>query len=313
VTARTETCPRTYNTGCRCQDCRARHAASARARKHRKAAGITSPNDPVPLDPHRAIIQKYRRLGLTWKQLAAIVGTDPTALHRLAREQRTYITRDLAERITAADRALAAHPNPTGIVAVMTDSRFTKWMVRSLLARGWTSAWLGQQLGWTNRCSPSDVAEHRVHPEFQERIREIFEKHHHTWGPSNFTALKTWRSGHFPADCYNWEDGDFRPIPGSFHHELVEKAATYHPANRSPADAQKKRTETLQKMAALGQWPNERCARTSMKLWAETVGRPFDTDYSDMYIAPGRSLWCNRPFHDHTPPPCWDTDPRPGR
>lgn len=294
-------CTGHYWDGCRCTDCRTWNTTRARDRRERRRTDSNDPTQWIPAEPARDAVHQMRAAGLTWDQISLITATERTTAQRLHYRKGKWVTRGLAERILTAAAVVAAHPDPTTIEATMTDAAFTRWMVAALMANGWTSTWIGQQLGWGNtRCTPRDVAYKRVHLEFEARVRVIFDGYAHQHGPSRQTAMIVLRKGWFPAACYDWEDRDFRPIPGSLHPDLVTFAATTRNNER--------RKTILRDLAGWGQWPTERCARTSMHLWAEATGRTFDTDYSDIYIHPGRTVWCRNPRHDHTPPSIWTTE-----
>jgi len=295
----TDLCAGSYARGCRCQGC----LDMREARIKRLTAGVGA----VPFEPTRDTIATLKESGLTWMQLEALVGVDKVTLQNLSAPGRQFVTQDLAERVDAAARAVARHPAPLTIAATMVDAKFARWMVLSLMARGWPSLWIGQQLGWEGtRCTPRDLNRARVHIEFEAKIRIVFDAHHYKDGPSRQAALKAWRQGRFPSDCYEWEDGDFRPIPGSLHPDVVKAAATFNlPHAGKVAQGKVKGVKVFADMASWGQWPSERCARTSMKNWAEATGRFFDDDYTDIALRPGRSLWCRNKHHDHGLPVVW--------
>lgn len=294
-------CTGNYWDGCRCNGCRAWNAEKMRLRRNRQRSNSTIATDWVPAGPARDAIHQMRTAGLTWDQIALITASERTTAQRAYSRDGKWITRGFSERLLAAAAAVAAHPDPTTIEATMTDATFTHWMVSALMANGWTSAWIGQQLGWTNtRCTPRDVAKKRVHIEFENRVRKIFDTYAYQQGPSRQTAMTVLRKGWFPAACYDWEDHDFRVIPGSLHPDLVAFAATSRNKERS--------ARILKMMAGWGQWPTERCARTSMRLWAEATGRAMDEDYSDVYVHPGRTVWCRSRRHNHAPPVIWTTE-----
>lgn len=242
-------------------------------------------------------------LGIRRLQATEDVNTasDRTTMQRLYHSNGRCVTRSTAERVAAAAQAVAAHPDPKTIEASMVDATLTQWMISALMANGWTSTWIGEQLGWhATRCTPRDVAKKRVHTEFETKVRTVFETYAYQRGPSQQTARTTIRKGRFPALCYDWETGDLRPIPGSLHPDIVTSTAKSRDKGRT--------AHVLTTLAGWGQWPTERCARTSMHLWAEATGRTFDTDYSDIYTHPGRTVWCRNPRHDHTPPAIWTTE-----
>lgn len=237
---------------------------------------------------------------MTWDQIRTLAGTDRRTLQRLGNGERTFITRHLHDRVAAALRTAEAVPDPTSVHAVLVPSTHASWMVGALLAVGWSSAWIGQQVGWTGRLCTTDFNP-KVHIATLHRIEDVFRSYHWRWGPTRRTAVGQWRKGRFPADCYDWdrEVPDHRPIPGSLHPDLVAEAARFAPASSA-------RTErVLADMRGWGQWPDARCARTSMRLWAEAVGAEVE-DYSDVQVRPGRSVWCRSRWHDHSPPDCWN-------
>jgi len=305
-------CDGSYYSGCKCQACRDDHAQRARRRINRRANGVIGPGDAVQLQPTVDAIIRMRSSGLTWVQLGALTGVDKNALQRACGEGRKWVTLDFAERVEAAERVVVGKPEYAAAVAMnMVDAAFTRWMVHSLLARGWTSAWLGQQVGWGGtRLTPRDVRGARVYRTFEAKVRAVFDGYHHEQGPSRAAALKAWRNGWFPADCYDWEERDFRPIPGSLHPDVVRAAATFNlPSPGKLVNGKARGAEVLADMVGWGQWPSERCARTSMRNWAEATGNTFDDEYSDIYVQPGRSVWCRNLKHDHGLPVAWRPGP----
>ena len=276
------------------------------ARKSRRREGVEAPTDLLPAETTILAIRRMRAVGLTWEQIGLMCGSDRRMLQRIGAAKQSWVTRGVAERVAHTDSAVAAHPNPKRMEAALVDADFTRWMVEALLARGWPSSWLGEQIGWTGtRLTPKDVRKARVRVEFEAKVRGVFDEFHHQWGPSRQTRLKMWRSGRFPADCYDWEDNDLRPIPGSLHPDLVVEATTFNRGARSRGEAAADRRATLAALAGWGQWPTRICARTSMRNWAEATGLGTADGNEDIPIHPGRSLWCGNMKHDHSLPAVW--------
>ena len=295
----TLSCPGTkYTQGCRCEACREHHNLLMRRYRKARTAGKIQPLTKIDAGPSRAILERWRADGLTWVQIKKMTGSDRTVLVRLFTEPR--VSALVARRVAEADTSLQQYGSPAR--AGLLDGALTRWMIRSLVARGWTQEWISSQLGFVRFGSRPG----RVLARTEDAVRQVFEARHDTWGPSRMVAVRTWRLGHFPAECYEWdqEEPDLRPVPGSMRPELIAEALTF-----APTVPQAKRLRTKEHLRTLGQWDTERCARTSMARWTEFMGYEPE-DYSDLEIphADTRGVFCRRADHDHTLPAAW----RPG-
>ena len=129
----------------------------------------------------------------------------------------------------------------------------------------------------------------------------LFQERYGEWGPARRTAVLMWRRGYFIADCYLWEEGDIRPIPGSLHPDLVLEALDYTIQHRN-------RIEPMRHfLREQGQWGSAICARTMMRNWCQMMKFPVD-DYTDEpldLVRKDRPKWCGDPRHDHSLPAMW--------
>lgn len=295
----TPSCPGTkYCEGCRCETCRERHNRMMRRYRKAKTAGKLQPLMRTDAGPTKAILEQWRADGLTWVQIKNMTGSDRTVLIRLFTEPK--VSALVARRVAEAHAGYLEYGSPAR--AGLLDGTLTRWMMKCLAARGWSQEWLSEQLGFVKLGSRPG----RVLARTEDAIRQVFDERHDSWGPSRLVAVRTWRTGHFPAECYEWDqDGlDPRPVPGSMRPELIAQALTF-----APTVPQAKRLQIRDGLRTLGQWDTERCARTSMANWTEFMGYEPE-DYSDLEIphAEKRGIFCRRADHDHTVPAAW----RPG-
>lgn len=291
-----------YASGCRCDECRAAHNEAANEIRRRRAYGRTSPNDRLPVDETVADIKAMRDLGLTWRQIASIADVAVDTIAATHNGRRKHVSLMVVKKV----RAARAQAEGLGELAVEHDAMFmggdyTRWMIRALHARGWSRDWLMGELGVKNF---NVSQQERVFLRTHQSITDLFEAHAHTWGPMRRTALDAWRRGHFPADCYEWEQPipDLRPIPGSLHPDLVKEALTFVNAERD----RKKVALLRQRFRGWGQFPNPMCARAVMLLWMES--REMDTED---FLSDGAV--CRMPSHVHQLPEFWQDDDHPMR
>lgn len=269
----------------------------ARERTRRRAYGLVAPMGKVPIGPSVAIL-KYLHddEGLTWRQIIEMVGAERSAIEDMVKREGNT-TRLMAAKIEAAlARYRASGPPRPGRV----DATYTRWMMHSLEARGWPSLWVAEQMGRRNRLKLDTP---HVFAYTEDALSKVFMEYHDQEGPSRRTAIMMWRDGHFPADCYEWDqdEPDLRPIPGSLRPELVAEALTF---SRNVPKAQVKQVKMF--MHSLGQWESERCARTSAANWAQHMGYEED-DYADIEIAhsDSRGVMCRSHGHNHDVPAIW--------
>jgi len=281
-----------YQRGCRCQDCRDTVSAAARALRRRKLYGVETGTDRVDIGPSRDALLRMRATGASWVLIAELVASDKRSVQRTATGNRLFITRSLADRIAHVDRWFADHRAAAAEIAgsPFVDATVPQWMIGALLARGWSAVWIGEQLG-SNKMIASDMRRPTVRRETAAKLEAVFLAYHDVWGPSRVGARRMWRKGTLPSECYDWEQSipDLRVIPGSFDPALVREAATFAIPNRQ------KTTGALAAMAVLGQWPDERCARTAMRFWGETTGRSTPQEH----LRKRDGVWCWNKKHHH--------------
>lgn len=253
-----------YSRGCRCDECRGRNTRLARERRHRARAGKQSGFDHLDAATARGYILEFRAANLTWKQITEITGIDGRSLSRIASrsprvdrltEDTLRYARDrwIAGRLVAPERGLV-------------DARLGDWMLDCLLARGWTAEVIADEIGWTRGMIRSARDDRTIiHRKTLERIRAVFLERHLLWGPSSRGRLRLWRRGAFFSDCYDWDrpDPDFRPIPGSLHPDLVDRAIRVRGHIRPDYAAA---------LASKGQFPDQRCCDIVNALWEERIG-----------------------------------------
>ena len=263
-----------YARGCRCDGCRAANAKAAKDRRRRIAMGLPGAHDRVPNDDAREVILRMRRAGMVWDGMQGLIGTDRRDLQRILGQPGGVMTRWLRDQVVAAGERLDADPRlAVGQRKVFHQGERVRWMVGCLLARGWTSDWIGEQVGWRHRFSTSTITYGDVNVKTWARVEGVFKAYHMEWGSSRVTAVRSWRRGWFLSDCYDWEGHrpDYRPVPGSFHHELVEEACAYKPQR------QYRRKQMLMQMHAVwGQWEKAPCAAAALRSWQVAQGLPVE-------------------------------------
>lgn len=254
-----------YGRGCRCTECRAGNAKRARDRRRRMAEGRPSPYELVPNDAAVAAVKRLREMGMLWIGIADLVGTDPRDLQRLLRSPGGSVQLRMNDAILATERMVLANPALLSRRRRMhSEVPRARWMVSCLLARGWTSDWIASQIGWTDRLSSSTFVGTLVSGDLLGRIEGVWKAYHMVWGPSELGMLRAWRSGKFLSDCYEWDTDfpDWRPIPGSFAPDLVERAAKFR-------HDQSRRKPTLHQLHTVwGQWETQKCAAAAMQTWS---------------------------------------------
>ena len=259
-----------YRVGCRCDECRASNARLALDRRKRVVTGRLGPNDLVPNAAVRAAIMEMRRLGMVWDGMAELVGCDRRDLQRMLKAPDGKVTRRMDAAITAAARSVRMNPSLQDRQKhVLDGGANVRWMVGCLLARGWDSQWIGNQIGWKERFSTSTIKYDLVNVRTLARLEGVFKAYHDQWGSSRMTAVRAWRAGKFLSDCYDWEeDGfDFRPIPGSLHPDLVVEACTFSEKHVHRASAVRAEMRRV-----WGQWESERCACAAGRAWRKSRG-----------------------------------------
>lgn len=290
-----------YTRGCRCEDCKAAHAAAARearkARRMRELGGPPSDYELVDSAPSKQAIDWMLAQEMRWTQITALVGMERRTVYRAI--NRTSVARKTERLILDALKKVESDPALLTRDALLLPAAETIWQVKSLMALGYTEQWISQT---TKIGRLPDGRNPKVQRRLYESVNDLFQTTH-TWGPSRGTAITMWRNGHFPPDCYDWEEYGGLAIPGSLHTDLAMEATKF----AVPNDARSRRVRTT--LRKHGQWTIPPCARLSMRNWCEHVGLPVD-DYSDEPLEFANkfrevSPWCNNPQHDHSLPKAW--------
>ena len=228
---------------------------------------------------------------MTWDGMAEVVGIDRRDLQRILGGR--MVTRRISALILAAESRLEENPDLrlTGKKLLREGDR-VRWMTNCLLARGWTSEWIGVQMGWTHGFSTSTIDWDLIHVTTLARIEGVFKAYHTEWGPARQSAVQAWRAGKFLSDCYEWdtENPDYRPIPGSLHPDLVREALVYSPDYRH---RRRSMAETFHKR--YGQWELGRCATAAWIGWSRVV-QPDSVDITDI---PPKEI-CGVAYHQHS-------------
>lgn len=267
-----------YWKGCRCVQCRAANAAAALQYRKRKAMKQPSRFDRVSAAATIDAVRRMRDAGMVWEGIQSLVGVDRRDLQRVLRNGAGgTVTRRTEELVLDAAQRLAEQP---GLVderrkSFMEGPRL-RWMVNCLQARGWTSEWIGREVGWHHGLSSSVLPSDRVTAVFWGRVEGVFKAYHTEWGPSRLGAVRSWRAGKFPSDCYD-TDMDvpvrYLPVPGSLHPDLVAEAATFGPQHAH------RRNVVLGRLHHYwGQWEKESCASAALRGWQAVVSGVTDDD-----------------------------------
>lgn len=226
--------------------------------------------------------------GVRWVAMEYLVGTDQRNLQRLLATPQGKVTIRLSLMVARAERRLRENPDLGLRLRQMFDEGArVRWMVGSLMARGWTSDWIGQQIGWNHRLSPSSVPHQTVSIDLWGRVEGVFKAYHMEWGPSRITAVRAWRRGWFFADCADWDtdEPDYRPIPGTLHPDYVQEACTFKKGYRDRGPLM------LEQMhLRWGQWEDDRCTVAAFHTWRKTMGKGVGYSSRDM---------CREPSHNH--------------
>jgi len=264
-----------YKQGCRCDGCRRVNADAGMRRRKRIALGLPGQYELIPNTAARNAVIRMRMRGMVWDGMQELVGTDRRDLQRiLSQPVNGKLTRRMEAMVLAGERRLEANPALLDVgKRLFEEGPRVRWMIGCLLARGWDSQWIGEQVGWTERLSVSTLVSDWVRVDLWARVEGVFKAHHESWGPSRMSAVRAWRQGRFVSDCYDWEadDPDFRPIPGTLHPELVAEACIYKDKWKHRG---KETSVTMHKV--YGQWENEPCAAAAMRTWAEAFDTPIE-------------------------------------
>lgn len=261
-----------YWRGCRCVECRAANAAAAVRYRKRKAMGTVTPGQTVPSGPAHGVLVRMRGAGMVWDGMASLVGVDRRDLQRIVRNgPEGRITRRVEGLIFAAEQRLSERPD-----LVYQDRHLfrqgprVRWMIDCLQARGWTADWIGPQVGWNRALSSSVIPNEVVTVDLWARVEGVFKAYHTEWGPSRLGAVRAWRSGKFPSDCYDSDlDAPVRylPVPGSLHPDLVLEACSFGPKQAT------RRLPMVEEMRRRwGQWDAEPCAAAVLRGWQVAMG-----------------------------------------
>lgn len=232
---------------------------------------------------------------MRWTQVAAITGVDRTTLMRTYTHEKG-VAKGTERAVLESVQRIKRSPWLRERDALTFPSDWTRWQYHTLSARGWTKADIEARVGINKPRRGSRVLRRTM-----DAYDALFAEWHDQWGTSRRTAVLSWRKGYLPSDCYLWEEGDTRPIPGSMHPDLVVEAATY--AHNAPKHRSR---EVLALLEGVGQWADPTCARTAHRTWAKHMGLP-DEEYGDLPFDPsvGRpKLWCR---HEHAVPRIWKT------
>jgi hypothetical protein len=221
------------------------------------------------------------------------------ALDRVLTPGRVNVARSTERTLLLTVEKVKSNPALMVRDAKRFPAEWTLWQVRALMALGWTEDILEERAGMTIPRKENKWVNRNTF----DAVDALFMRLHHEWGPSRMTAVTMWRKGALPPDCYNWEESDTRPIPGSMHHELVVEACTFTPAHRSRA------REVRALLRGLGQWTRPECTRAAHRAWCEHQGMDYD-DYTDEPLSYAHkwreaSPWCRRTDHDHSVPEFW--------
>lgn len=279
-----------YWHGCRCTNCRDANARKTRERRRRKIYQQQSDHDRLPAQPSVTLLLELHQAGANWAHIAAACNITPRDVWRLTTRNPTYIHRKVANKIHHGHQTLTADPSIIPTTAHTIDATPAKWMLQCLFARGWPLEYLRH----TTNLSLMFLYQTRadtIHQTTMETVAHTYKTHRDEWGPNRVVAIRAWRRGHFPADCYDHNDSlfpDYRPIPGTLHPDLVLEAAT-------PTRSHRPSPKLLTQLAAHGQYPTALCARTSFARWAELTGTPSEWE----------GPLCRNVKHDHTPPAVW--------
>lgn len=265
-----------YAKGCRCVECRAANAAAAVRGRKRKAMGLTSPYQTVPAGPVFEVLTRMRAADMVWDGMASLVGVDRRDLQRIVRRgPEGRVTRRVEEMIFAAAARLDERP---GLVYrdrhLFREGDRVRWMINCLQARGWTGEWVGRQVGWHHGLSASVLPNDVVTVDLWARVEGVFKAYHTEWGPSRVGAVRAWRAGKFPADCYDMDlprEVRYLPVPGSLHPDLVVEAVSFR--SKQAHRAKPVLTDLRRRW---GQWDRESCAVAAYRLWRGVMGLPVD-------------------------------------
>lgn len=238
-----------------------------------------------------------RDQGLRWSQMEAVTGLERVSMQRILNQQGKQVARSTERTLLDAVARIKSNPKLMTRDALLLPATWTKWQIGTLMARGWTGDAIEAAAGVTVPRS------NKVQRKVADAFDRVFHDWYAIWGPARRTAIRSWREGRFPADCYLWEENDTRPIPGSLHPDLVSEALEFTAMHLHKVAPTKELLQTY------GQWNKPICARTAMHQWNMVMGFPcedYDAEPPTEAWVKGRSPWCAK--HDHSVPFYWQTE-----
>ena len=165
----------------------------------RKARGTTP---RVPVDRARAHVRRLLKLGLTKEAIARAAGIAPGHAARIAFDSPADPPKRLIDRrVERAVLAVTHMPHPRQAVCLAIGARRR---AEALAALGWSMTWQAQQLGKATANYCGEISKTRVSYPTWVAVRDLYDRHCMTPGPSTKAASIAKARGWAPPLA--WDD-----------------------------------------------------------------------------------------------------------
>ena len=165
----------------------------------RKARGTTP---RVPVDRARAHVRRLLELGLTKEAIARAAGIAPGHAARIAFDSPADPPKRLIDRrVERAVLAVTHMPHPRQAVCLAIGARRR---AEALAALGWSMTWQAQQLGKATANYCGEISKTRVSYPTWVAVRDLYDQHCMTLGPSTKAASIAKARGWVPPLA--WDD-----------------------------------------------------------------------------------------------------------
>lgn len=188
--------------------CACREANRIRGAEIRERTG-EHPNDLIDASPAMVIVAVLRGRDYSNSAISRLAGVPTSVIHRLAKRQGTWVTRETSSRLDDALTYATAHPD-AGRKDQWVDAARTHQQMRSLAALGWSLAWQRRQLGFSGGVGAFRYG--RISKVNAAKVQDLYDRFGGTHGPSKVAAEHARRLGWHVPLAY---DDDGQLIPGA--------------------------------------------------------------------------------------------------
>lgn len=201
-----------------CDACREANMQRAKEIRQRKRTGQHHPNDQV--DPASAIkvVAALRSRGYSDSAIGRLSGVPVSCIHRLARADAKFVTRETSSRLHTALAYADAHPG-AGRKDLNVSASQAHQQMRSLAALGWSLSWQRRQLGFSGGVGAFRYG--TISRRNAEKVQRLYDQYGGTPGPSKVAARHAQALGWHVPLAY---DDDGRLIPGAIPNDLTRAA-----------------------------------------------------------------------------------------